>query len=66
MTDDTLLSFDLPAVHRKKLTVDFEVTPRQRFWICAAILWATSIPRASSAADQPVAELPSHRTGPFA
>jgi Transposase DDE domain group 1 len=24
MTDDTLLPFDLPAVHRKKLTVDFE------------------------------------------
>src|SRR5207342_360600 len=24
MTDDTLLAFDLPAVHRKKLTVDFE------------------------------------------
>ena len=23
MTDDTLLPFDLPAVHRKKLTVDF-------------------------------------------
>jgi len=22
--DDTLLPFDLPAVHRKKLTVDFE------------------------------------------
>ena len=24
MTDDTLLPFDLPAVRRKKLTVDFE------------------------------------------
>src|SRR4030088_1565893 len=24
MTDDTLLPFDLPSVHRKKLTVDFE------------------------------------------
>jgi hypothetical protein len=24
MTEDTLLPFDLPAVHRKKLTVDFE------------------------------------------
>jgi Transposase DDE domain group 1 len=24
MTDDTLLPFDLPAVHRKKLTVDFD------------------------------------------
>jgi hypothetical protein len=24
MTGDTLLPFDLPAVHRKKLTVDFE------------------------------------------
>ena len=24
MPDDTLLPFDLPAVHRKKLTVDFE------------------------------------------
>jgi hypothetical protein len=24
VTDDTLLPFDLPAVHRKKLTVDFE------------------------------------------
>jgi hypothetical protein len=24
MTDDTLLPFDLPAVHRKKLTVDFQ------------------------------------------
>src|SRR2546430_13894646 len=23
MTDDTLLPFDLPSVHRKKLTVDF-------------------------------------------
>src|SRR5215831_18542022 len=23
MTDDTLLPFDLPAVHRKKLTIDF-------------------------------------------
>src|SRR5437870_5910944 len=24
MTDDTLLAFDLPSVHRKKLTVDFD------------------------------------------
>ena len=24
MTDDTLLPFELPAVHRKKLTVDFD------------------------------------------
>jgi hypothetical protein len=24
MTDDTLLPFDLPAVRREKLTVDFE------------------------------------------
>ena len=24
MTDDTPLPFDLPSVHRKKLTVDFE------------------------------------------
>ena len=24
MTDDTPLPFDLPAVHRKKLTVDFD------------------------------------------
>jgi hypothetical protein len=24
MSDDTLLAFDLPAVQRKKLTVDFE------------------------------------------
>jgi len=24
MTDDTLLPFDLPSVHRKKLTVDFD------------------------------------------
>jgi hypothetical protein len=24
MTDDTLLPFDLPAVRRKKLTVDFD------------------------------------------
>ena len=24
MTEDTLLPFGLPAVHRKKLTVDFE------------------------------------------
>jgi hypothetical protein len=25
MTDDKPLPFDLPAVHRKKLTVDFDV-----------------------------------------
>jgi hypothetical protein len=49
MTDDTLLPFDLPAVRRKKLTVDFEgACPAQRDRVT---------PRTAGAATAPLGAL---------